>query len=127
MAASSCALDLADTAGVVRIEALARLPGVTDELAGVVAEQGRIWPVFDLARLLGLTPDPAELGFAILLRRGGRRCALGVAALDGLRDIPPPAPDVAPARYVRAVTDDAIVIDADQVLGHPLLRKEDRT
>ncbi len=123
----ACAVQIADTAGVVRIGALARLPGGPDELAGALSEQGRIWPVLDLARLLGLAPAEGGPRCAVLLRRGVRRCALGVDALDGLRDVANTGPAGGASRFARAVADKLILVDADAVLDHPVLRKEGTT
>ncbi len=119
-----CALPLADAAGVVKIETLARLPGTPDELVGAIAERGRIWPVLELARLLGLKPDTVGPRFALLLARAGRRAALGVAALDGILDDVPETGPAGPSRYARVVAGGLIVIDATAVLDHRLLARE---
>ncbi len=122
-----CAIRLAEVAGAVRIISLARLPGTPAEMSGVIREKGLVWPVLELARLLGLTPQVEAASFAVLLRRRDRRVALGVAGFEAMRETVPSAPRTGGSQYVRAVAGDLILIDAEAVLDHPLLGKESHT
>jgi purine-binding chemotaxis protein CheW len=55
--AGSYVVRLAEVTGVVAGRKVTRLPGAVPELLGIAGLRGTILPVFDLAMLLGLTPD----------------------------------------------------------------------
>ena len=101
------------------------VPGAPHEILGVINVRGEILPVVDLWRALGQDGerDGESGGYVLFLKRGGRRVGLRVDALDAVRTVR--AGEVRPveqmrttlpARFVRGVTADTlIVLDADAV------------
>lgn len=113
--------------GVLRLADLTPVPGAPDLLLGLVPVRGEVVAVFDLPRLLGLTPggvapsrlvilgdEHAELAFAV-------DAGVDVIALDlaALRDPPRAQP------LVRGVTSDLVLLDGAALLADERTRIDD--
>lgn len=73
---------------IVRAVAISPLPGAPDIVEGVINVRGRIVPVIDVRRRLGMPPrvlDPGE--FLVVLRAGARTIAMRVDEVDDLVDV----------------------------------------
>jgi chemotaxis signal transduction protein len=122
----TCALRVADVSTACRIDSLAGLPQLPRELAGMIVVRGRIWPVLDLAKLIGLpTADDQAPRFALLLKHRTRRAGVGVAALEGMRTLGEPATHVTEAalRAIAVPSEGILLVDAEAILSHPLIAR----
>jgi purine-binding chemotaxis protein CheW len=79
-----CAIPLAIVEEIMRPLATDALPGVPPFLRGLAVIRGAPVPVLDLGRLLG-TADAPLINRFVLLRLNGRRAAVAVEAVPGLR------------------------------------------
>ncbi|MGE0491850.1 MAG: chemotaxis protein CheW [Vulcanimicrobiota bacterium] len=109
-------------AGVFVAQNLTPLPGSEPELLGLVQHQGRLHPVFSLARLLGRTQAPLGQRVTILLlRHPHSEIGLAVDELGDFLELRPeqlraPTPGEA---AVQALTGDGVaVLDAAKLLAH---------
>jgi chemotaxis signal transduction protein len=95
---------LAEVSGVVTGRKVTKLPGPVPELVGIAGLRGAIWPVFDLAMLLGL---PAADAPRWLITAAAEPVAFAIERFDGYLQAPggAPAAGSAPAnlRHVREV------------------------
>lgn len=118
-------LDLRHLAHIVPLPRLARVPGATPAMLGVIAVGGKVMRLFDLDRLCGvaalpLPQDGEAAGYAVILRTGaGRPAALRVAAVERATAFDPPRAGAPPeaGAFVRAITGDrTAILDMDALL-----------
>ena len=122
------AFHLEALAGVFVAEHLTAVPGSEPELLGLVQHQGRLHPVFSLARLLGRTqPALGQRVTILLLRHPLGEVGLAVDELGDFltlrrEQLRPPAPGEVAAEAL--TSDGIIVLDAEKLLGHPIFTGE---
>jgi purine-binding chemotaxis protein CheW len=119
-------LPLGAVASVRPAENLAPVPGGPAELVGVVAVQGVVRSVLDLARLVDRPSDSAK-GYVLMMRHSGGEFGLRVDRLDTVDSVrrddvqQPAAGTDAPARCVSGVVPGRLVLlDPDALARHPV-------
>jgi purine-binding chemotaxis protein CheW len=108
----------------------ARVPRSSDAVRGVMNLRGRVVAVVDLAALVGLPPQPLEVGagHVLILEHGKRALGFLVAGVLGVEPIAPPAaPPAAPgvvvgiapavAGAVTVLAADALAAEAGRLFG----------
>lgn len=85
-----CALPLANVVETMRPLPVNVVPGAPHFVRGLAVVRGAPIPVVDAGRLLGLDGEPPAR-FVTLTVENGRRIALAVDAVLGIRSIPPEA------------------------------------
>jgi purine-binding chemotaxis protein CheW len=98
LGAERCAVPVEAVSQVVEAHGLQPLMAAPPWLLGAVAARGRVVPVFDLRRLLGLTGGLADLTRVVVLEQAGERCGIAVEGLEERLELPGGAllPDTAP-------------------------------
>ncbi len=85
------AVDLAHVRKVLRAGALARVPGASPEVLGLMNSHGEVLCVLDLRKILGTggpPPGAADEGrFVIVLQFGGKDAGILVGAVDDVWDV----------------------------------------
>ena len=118
-------VELHRTREILRARAPTKLPSVPAWLEGVVAVRGRVMPVVDVCKRLGLTPAPGrtEERFIVVHVSGNEPAALRVDAVAGVarfrQELVREARDVP---FVRAIAEEAEVV---RVLDVDALWKRD--
>jgi purine-binding chemotaxis protein CheW len=112
------------------LRALAAVPGTPASWAGLVNLRGRLYPVLDLARYLGLPVAETRSGQRVVVAAAaGLEVALLVDAVLGVREVPaadmrPLLAELAGARgaLVQGVTPDLLaLLNLDALLSDPQL------
>jgi purine-binding chemotaxis protein CheW len=80
-----CALPLAHVVETMRRGAVEPIAGAPTAVLGIATIRGEAVPVVDLGRLLGV--EGAVGGRLVTVDTGGRRVALAVDGVDGVRDL----------------------------------------
>jgi chemotaxis signal transduction protein len=123
-------IPIGDIAGLVALGACTRAPRGPAALLGFATARGRIWSVFDFARLLGSTPQAAPAGgYLVMLRHAHRRVGLRFDAAETMRfvrrrDIRPAPESGAPARagLVAGLGPGGLIIaEPDGIWTHPAI------
>ena len=81
-------LPVAGVLEVLRAPVVARVPGAPAVLLGVVNHRGRVLPVADPVRALGLSGASGTSAEVVVVDGGGRRFGIGV---DGVVELAPAA------------------------------------
>lgn len=126
MGGRTLAVDVREAREVMRLDAVASVPGAPAPLLGVANLRGTVLAVADARPLLALAPKPATPGSAaIVLAAGGREAAVPIEGVLGLEwfDAPLPA-DPMPdgplksfaAGLVPRPDEPAILLDAARLL-----------
>lgn len=89
---------------VVAPERYTRVPHAGPAVKGVMTLRGRVVPVVDLAKLLGLGGEPATVGKVVLLEFSRRDLGLFVSDVEGIEPIEKVGPQPRPSRLVRGLT-----------------------
>lgn len=111
-----CALPLCHVVEVLRPVQIRVIPDAPQSVEGLSVIRGEAVPVVDLAMLLG--GKSGSRGRWILVRAGGRRVALSVDSVLGIRELSPSAWSVLPPLVHDA---GGAIIDALTVLDEQLL------
>ncbi len=89
---------------VVAPERYTRVPHAGPAVKGVMTLRGRVVPVVDLAKLLGLGGEPGTVGKVVLLEFSRRDLGLFVSDVEGIEPIEKVGPQPRPSRLVRGLT-----------------------
>ena len=123
-------IELADVAEVLSPVQVTPVPGAPPFFAGVVNVHGEIRPVADWKRLLGIQAvEDVSLAQVILLRRQGRVMGLRVDRVEQVRSVSPEdvhsggPNDGRPARYLKGLTRDALMLIGTEALFAELLKE----
>jgi purine-binding chemotaxis protein CheW len=126
------AVELNDLAEVLPLIGSTPVPAAPRELAGVVNLRGEIRPVLDLARVLALPEvEDRASGWLLLLRKHGRIVGLRVDQVEKIRlfrsdELVNPDQNAARpvARYVKAITEDTVMLlNTDELLSLPVIKE----
>ncbi len=114
-----CAVALADVVEVVRMVAVAHLPGAPALVEGMINLRGRVVPVLDLRARFGLSPKTVELSDHLIIARA--RSRLVAIRVDGARALVTVAPgDVEDAESSGAAVAGVAKLPDGLVLIHDL-------
>jgi chemotaxis signal transduction protein len=119
---SHYALDPVIAREVWPVADIARVPGRTPGLLGLIKVRGRLLPLFDLAQTLQLeTQGEGEPGFVIVANDDHEEIGLRVDAVDGIRhvalsDIKPAAGAAADACICGGLPDGTEILDGPAIL-----------
>lgn len=81
-------IDVRNAREVFPLDALAEIPGVADDWAGIINRRGVIYPVISAGRYLGTRSSaPAENAYVVLLRAPDEAVGLLVDAVLGLESV----------------------------------------
>lgn len=131
VAAERYGLPLDELSEVMPLAAWTPVPGLSQQLLGVMNVRGEIRPVLDLHSILGLpAPEAAEGGYVVFLRSPVREVGLRVDALERIRfvesqglTLPHEAANGLPQRFVAGITPDTLVLlDSRQILALDVLQ-----
>ena len=81
------ALDPHSVGEVWPVGAVARVPGRTPGLRGIINVRGRLLPLYDLGRVLYLPNRSAVAGSIIVVVHDGEELGLQVDAIEGMRQV----------------------------------------
>ncbi|MGF7177369.1 chemotaxis protein CheW [Azospirillum doebereinerae] len=117
-AATLYGLELRHLTHIVPLPRLARVPGVSPAMLGVIAVGGKVMRLFDVDRLCGaaslpLPQEGEDGGYAVILRTGaGRPAALRVGSVERAADIDPPRQEAPPeaGAFIKTITGDRTAI-----------------
>ncbi|CAO3434377.1 chemotaxis protein CheW [Azospirillum doebereinerae] len=116
-AATLYGLELRHLTHIVPLPRLARVPGASPALLGVIAVGGKVMRLFDVDRLCGaaslpLPQEGEDGGYAVILRTGGRPAALRVGAVERVTDADPPRREAPPeaGAFIKTITGDRTAV-----------------
>jgi purine-binding chemotaxis protein CheW len=101
------AVDLAYVRKILRAGAMARVPGASPEVLGLMNSHGEVLCVLDLRKILGAGKSPAGAedgkGYVVVLHHGEKDAGILVDAVDDVWEIPgslvlPPLESLEPSR-----------------------------
>lgn len=121
-------LPLRHLARIVPLPRVARVPGSSPDLLGLIAIDGRVMRLYDVDRLCGRNAVPAGGGFAVILRGGARPGALRLRTVETVMEMEPDQPTAPPEAgpFVTTITKGRIaVLDVPAILDTLRSAKEE--